>query len=59
MKILMDSVHISTIKPFDTVFHNGKIRTVCSNDLSRSGFMGLTLFGDSYRLGYALVKKIR
>lgn len=44
-------VHISTIKPGDTVEHAGHLKTVCAADLKQSGFMGLTLFGDSYRLG--------
>ena len=50
--------HISNIQPGDTVEHNGKLMTVCAKDIKRGGFMGTTLFGDSYRLGYLLVKKV-
>jgi hypothetical protein len=46
------------IKIGDTILCNdGKLRTVCRNNITR-GFMGLCLFGDSYRLGCEEVKKI-
>lgn len=48
-------VHISTIKPGDTVIHNGHMRTVCANNITHSDFMGRQLFGDSYRLGHKKV----
>lgn len=51
-------VHISAIKVGDTVKHDGAIRTVCANDLKSCPFMGITLFGDSYQLGYKLVDKV-
>lgn len=51
-------VHISTIKSGDTILHtDNKITTVCNNNIKR-GFCGITLFGDSYRSGSVLVKKI-
>jgi len=51
-------VHISTIKSGDTILHtDNKITTVCNNNIKR-GFCGITLFGDSYRSGTILVKKI-
>lgn len=50
-------VHISTIKHGDTVLHNEKLMTVSRNDLSRVELLGVTLFGDSYYLGYKSVKK--
>lgn len=50
--------HVSTIKQGDTVYHNGMLITVSSSDISRVEFVGLTLFGDSYRLGYKPVKKV-
>lgn len=43
--------HIDMIRPGDTVLHNGELRTVCKSDIKRGGFMGSTLFGDSYRSG--------
>lgn len=42
---------ITLIRPSDTVFHHGKARTVCPGDIKHDGFMGRTLFGDSYVLG--------
>ena len=51
-------VHISTIKIGDTILHNGEVKTVCWRTFGWSSFMGLTLFGDCYHLGYKLVKKI-
>jgi len=50
--------HITNIKAGDTVIHNGQEKTVCKNDIT-SGFMGVCLFGDSYRLGSKLVEVIQ
>jgi hypothetical protein len=51
-------VHISTIKHGDTILHvDGCIRTVCNSNIKRR-FCGITLFGDSYRMGTVLVDKI-
>lgn len=46
------SIHISDVRPGDTVIHGGTLRTVCASDIRRSEFMGLTLFGDCYQLGH-------
>lgn len=54
--VFVDS-HISTISPGDTVEHNGVLMTVCRSDIRRSEFMGISLFGDTYRLGRKPVKK--
>ena len=51
-------VHISTIKWWDTVIHDGHMRTVGKKDIKHGGFMGSSLFGDSYKMGSILVKKI-
>lgn len=51
--------HITMIRPGDTVLHNDKLRTVCTSDIKRGGFMGATLFGDSYRLGNMPVQLAR
>lgn len=45
-------VHISTINQGDTVIHRGHLMTVGKSDIGYSSFMGWTLFGDSYKLGY-------
>lgn len=51
------NVHISTIRAGDTVIHQDKLMTVCNKDL-KSGFMGITLFGDAYVSGRKLVQKV-
>lgn len=56
--IITSEVNIHDIKPGDTVFHNGQQRTVCRNNIIDGGFMGRTLFGDSYLLGRKPVIKI-
>lgn len=57
-KFKIKEVHISTVKSGDTIIHtDNKITTVCNNNIKR-GFCGITLFGDSYRSGTILVKKI-
>jgi hypothetical protein len=48
MKIIQK--HISEVKTGDTIFHNGKETTVTNKDI-KSGFMGKTIFGDSYNMG--------
>lgn len=55
----IEEVHISTIQAGDTILHNGLIRTVGNVNIRHSSFMGITLFGDSYRLGNTLVKRLR
>ena len=54
MKII--EKHISDIRHGDTIEHNGKLMTVCNSDIKRCDFMGITIFGDSYNLGYKAVK---
>jgi hypothetical protein len=55
MNYAIRPTHISRIRPGDAIEVNGGLRTVCNSDLHRSPFMGLTIFGDSYRCGTALV----
>lgn len=49
--------HISEIRAGDTVMIDGQMRTVSNNDIRR-GFLGVTLFGDSYRLGTVPVQRV-
>lgn len=58
MKFDIVNTHISNIVAGDTVEHNGKITTVCRKDIKKDAFFGVTLFGDSYRIGQQLVKKV-
>ena len=56
---ITQEVHISLISAGDTVEHNGKLMTVGGNNIKRCSFMGTTIFGDSYKLGTKLVKRVR
>jgi hypothetical protein len=60
-KVEVEKIHIKTLKPGDTVFHEGFVRTVCPRDLKHTAFMGQTFRGDSYHLGrkpvYRLIMK--
>ncbi|HCO7140495.1 TPA: hypothetical protein OB549_002293 [Escherichia coli] len=47
--------HINNIKNGDTVLRGGELWTVTARDIREDAFMGRTLFGDSYNLGYKLV----
>lgn len=49
-------VHIKDVKVGDIVFHDGKWRTVGKGDIKEDPFMGRTIFGDSYQLGYKLLQ---
>lgn len=49
---------IDLIQVGDLILHNGRIRTICKKDIDKHTFMGTTIFGDSYNLGYIPVKKI-
>jgi len=55
---IIKEVHISTIKAGDTVNHNSEIKTITPKDINYSTFMGYSIFGDSYRIGTKLVKKV-
>ena len=59
MNFNIKEVHISEIRPGDTVEHNGAICTVCRNNIKTGGFMGRTLFGDSYSFGMKPVRKLQ
>ena len=51
------NTHISNIRAGDTVEHEGRLLTVHSKSLKKGDFWGDTLFGDSYRMGTAPVRK--
>lgn len=51
-------VHKSEIKIGDTVVHNGELRTVGKESITKDEFMGLLLFGDSYRMGCKMVELV-
>lgn len=50
--------HIDAIKVGDTILHNDKLVTIGIKDIKDSTFLGRTVFGDSYCLGYKLIIKV-
>jgi hypothetical protein len=58
MNYTIQNVHISTIKAGDTIEHNNEIVTVGKSNIKHSEFMGISIFGDCYKLGYQKVKKV-
>lgn len=40
------------------ICEDGIMRTVSRNNITRDSFMGLCIFGSSYKLGYQKVKKV-
>ena len=40
--------HITQIKQGDTIIHNGRLTTVCKNDIKKDNFTGVSIFGASY-----------
>jgi len=52
-------VHKDMISVGDTILcKDNKIRTIGNSNIKYSEFMGRTLWGDSYKLGYDLVKRV-
>ena len=54
-----EQVHISKIGIGDTIIHDNHERTVCKSNIIHDSFMGTSLFGDSYNLGYKFVTRIK
>lgn len=55
----IELIHISLVRAGDVVLHHEKERTVCHKDLTKDTFFGPKLFGDSYNLGLASVKRLK
>jgi hypothetical protein len=53
-----EMVHVSAIRSGDTVNRAGNAHTVCAKDIKRIVGIGITLFGDSYKLGTQLVQRV-
>ena len=47
----------STIRVGDVILHDGKEMSIGRNDITRSSFMGISIFGDCYHSGYKKVLK--
>ncbi|QPI17918.1 hypothetical protein POP12_126 [Pectobacterium phage POP12] len=56
--MLVTDIHINDVSVGDTVIHLGHLRTVSSCDLSNDDLFGRLLFGDSYRLGRVMIKRV-
>ena len=56
MTYVVTPTHINLIRPGDTIEVDGHLKTVSPGAI-RKGFMGTTLWGDSYRLGTLPVKR--
>jgi len=54
----IEKTHISTIKAGDTVLYRGATKTVGPQDIKQDADGTVTLFGDSFKLGHALVEKV-
>ncbi len=53
-----EKVHISRIRSNDVILHDGKEMTVGEKDITRDDFMGISIFGDCYRLGTVFVIRV-
>jgi len=58
MNYTIKSMHISMIRPGDTVIHDGVMKTVSGQNIKHDSVMGRTIFGDSYKLGRELVQVV-
>ncbi len=43
------------VRQGDTIIHEGEIKTVSNSNIHIGGFMGTTIFGDSYHSGHKTV----
>lgn len=60
MAMITKEVHISEIEHGDTIIHrrDGLVYTVDRNNIKKGGFLGTSLYGDSYNSGTVLVTKV-
>ena len=56
--IRVEKVHISQIKSGDVILHEGILSTITNTNIKYCSFMGISIFGDTYNLGYKSVIKI-
>lgn len=56
--MFVEEIHISQVRPGDTVEHLGHLRTVGQKDIRKDNFFGTQLFGDSYKLGRDKVRRV-
>ena len=58
MNYTITKTHISNISQGDTIMHHGEMKTISGTNIKGDSFIGKTLFGDCYHLGYKLVDKV-
>jgi hypothetical protein len=51
--------HISAVSVGDVIKHQNEFKTVCASDIKHCKFVGRTIFGDSWRLGYQPVEVLK
>ena len=51
-------VGVNDINAGDTIMLYGDMKTVCKKDISRGGFCGTSIFGNSFKGGREKVKKV-
>ena len=44
--------HIDLLEHGDTILHNGEVKTLTQDWIRWCPFMGRSIWGDTYRLGY-------
>lgn len=54
-----ERVHITLIRVGDTIIRDGVEKTVSGTDLKKCRFMGVSIFGDTYNLGYKPVIRVK
>lgn len=55
---MTETIHISKLRVGDTILHDGKEKTVSANNIKKCPFMGISVFGDTYNLGYKPITRI-
>ncbi len=51
-------VHISQIKHGDVIKFQNQFRTVNKKDIDYSNFMGISIWGDTFKLGRVLIERM-
>ena len=54
----IEPVHKDEIVQGDTILLDGKLKTVCGNNIRKGGFCGTTIHGESFKLGLEPVKRV-
>ena len=55
---IIEPVHKDDIVQGDTILLDGKLKTVCRNNIRKGGFCGTTIHGNSFKLGREPVKRV-